>query len=59
MWCLQGTHDPITFIGMIDSAAAADAKTHAFKYVDDLSLGEVRPAKQPRQIEKDVQDFDV
>ena len=26
---------------------------------DDLSLGEVRPAKQPSQIEKDVQDLDV
>ena len=49
---------PITFIGMTDSAAD-DAKTHTFKYVDDLSLGEVRPAKQPSQIEKDVQDLDV
>ena len=40
----QGTKfGPITFIGMIDSAAS-DSKTHTFKYVDDLSLAEVRPA---------------
>ena len=32
----QGTKfGPITFIGMIDSAAD-DAKTYTFKYVDDL-----------------------
>ena len=49
----QGTKfGPITFIGMNDSAA------HTFKYADDLSLAEVRPANQPRQIEKDVQDLD-
>ena len=43
----QGTKfGPITFIGMIDSAAS-DFKTHSFKYVDDLSLPEVRPANQP------------
>ena len=48
---------PITFIGMIDSAAS-DSRTHTFKYVDDLSLAEVRPANQPSQIEKDVQDLD-
>ena len=30
-----------------------------FKYIDDLSLGEVRPAKQTSQIEKNVQDLDV
>ena len=54
----QGTKfGPITFIGMIDSAAS-DSKTHTFKYVDDLSLAEVRPANQPSQIEKDVQDLD-
>ena len=44
-----------TFISMIDSAAS---KTHTLKYVDDLSLAEVRPANQPSQIENDVQDFD-
>ena len=43
---------------MIDTAAA-DAKTNTFKYADDLSLGEVRPAKQSSQIEKDVQVLDV
>ena len=54
----QGTKfGPITFIGMIDSAAS-DSKTHTFKNVDDLSLAEVRPANQPCQIEKDVQDLD-
>ena len=31
LWCLQGTKfGPITFIGMIDSAAAANVKTHTF-----------------------------
>ena len=55
----QGTKfGPITFIGMIGSAAS-DSKTHTFKYVDDLSLAEVRPANQPSQIEKDVQDLDA
>lgn len=55
----QGTKfGPITFIAMIDNAAA-DAKTHTFKYVDDLSLAEVRHANQPSQIERDVQDLDA
>ena len=55
----QGTKfGPVTFIGMIESADD-DAKTLTFKYIDDLSLGEVRSAKQPSQIEKDVQDLDV
>ena len=54
----QGTKfGPITFIGIIDSAAS-DSKTHTFKYVDDLSLAEVRPTNQPSQIDKDVQDRD-
>ena len=38
----QGTKfGPITYIGMIDSAAS-DFKTHTFKYVDDLSRGPSR-----------------
>ncbi len=49
--------DPITFTGMINSAAV-DAKTHSFKYVDDLSFAEVHQATQPAKIEMDVQDFD-
>ena len=48
--CPQGSKiDPITFIGMIDSAAA-DTKTHTFKYVNDLSLQEVLPARQRKEI---------
>ena len=54
----QGTKfGPITFIAMINSAAAG-AKTHTFKYVDDLSFAEVRQANQPTKIEMDVQDLD-
>ena len=55
---LQSTKfGPITFIGMIDSAAS-DSKTHTFKCVDDLHHAEVSPANQPSQIKKDVQDLD-
>ncbi len=54
----QGTKfGPITFIGMINSAAVG-AKTHSFKYVDDLSFAEVCQATQPTNIEMDVRDLD-
>ena len=41
----------LTFIGMIDSAAA-DAKTQIFKCVNGLSLGRGQSSKQPSQIVK-------
>ena len=54
----QGTiFGPIIFIAMINDAAE-DAKTSGFKYVDDLSLAEVRPASVPSQIHLDVKDLD-
>ena len=48
---------PIIFIAMINDAAE-DAKTSGFKYVDDLSLAEVRPASEPSKIHLDVKDLD-
>ena len=54
----QGTKfGPITFIGMINSAAV-NARTHSFKYVDDMSLAEIRTTNQPSKIDMDVQDLD-
>ena len=48
---------PIIFISVINNASE-NAKTSSFKYVDDLSLAEVRPASVPIQIDSDVQDLD-
>ncbi|XP_072039527.1 uncharacterized protein [Amphiura filiformis] len=48
---------PIIFIALINDAAE-NAKACSFKYVDDLSLAEVRPANQPSQIDLDVQNLD-
>jgi len=42
---------------MINSAAG-NARTHSFKYVDDLSLAEIRSTNQPSNIDMDVQDLD-
>ena len=54
----QGTKlGPIIFISVINNASE-NAKTSSFKYVDDLSLAEVRPASVPTQIDSDVQDLD-
>ncbi|XP_072048561.1 uncharacterized protein [Amphiura filiformis] len=54
----QGTKfGPITFIGMINSAAV-NARTHSFKYVDDMSLAEIRTTNQPSKIDMDVRDLD-
>ena len=53
----QGTKlGPITFLGVINNASD-ESLTESFKYVDDLSLGEVRPANQVSQIGSDVQDL--
>ena len=55
----QGTKlGPITFLGVINNASD-ESLTESFKYVDDLSLGEVRPANQVSQIGSDVQDLDA
>ena len=55
----QGTKlGPITFVAVINNAAEESA-THSFKYVDDLSLAGVRPAKQPSWIGQDVHDLDT
>ncbi len=55
----QGTKlGPITFVAVINNAAEESA-TNSFKYVDDLSLAEVRPAKQPSRIGQDVHDLDT
>ncbi|XP_072042942.1 uncharacterized protein [Amphiura filiformis] len=55
----QGTKlGPITFLGVINNASE-ESLTKSFKYVDDLTLGEVRPAKQVSQIGPDVQDLDA
>ncbi|XP_072022450.1 uncharacterized protein [Amphiura filiformis] len=54
----QGTKfGPITFIGIINSAAV-NARTHSFKYVDDMSLAEIRTTNQPSKIDMDVRDLD-
>ena len=54
----QGTLlGPIIFIALINDASE-NAKACSFKYVDDLSLAEVRPANQPSQIDLDVQNLD-
>ena len=55
----QGTKlGPITFIAVINNASENSA-TKSFKYVDDLSLGEVRQANQQSRIGQDVQDLDA
>ena len=55
----QGTKfGPIIFIALINDASE-NAITHSFKYVDDLSLAEVRPANQPSQIDTDVHALDA
>ena len=55
----QGTKlGPITFTGVINSASE-DSATKSFKYVDDLSLGEVGLANQHSQIGQDVHDLDA
>jgi len=54
----QGTiFGPIIFIAIINDAAE-DSRTSGFKYVDDLSLAEVRRASVPSQIHLDVHDLD-
>jgi len=54
----QGTiFGPIIFISIINDAAE-NARTSGFKYVDDLSLAEVRSASVPSKIHLDVQDLD-
>jgi len=54
----QGTlFGPIIFVAMINDAAD-NSRTSGFKYVDDLSLAEVRPAGVPSRIHLDVQDMD-
>ena len=53
----QGTKfGPITFIGVIDTASD-NASTSSFKYVDDLSLGEIRHVNEQSFIQNDVQDL--
>ena len=55
----QGTKfGPIIFISLINDASE-NAITHSSKYVNDLSLAEVRPANLPSNIDADVQDLDV
>ena len=49
---------PITFIPVINSAFE-DSTSKSFKYVDHLSLGEVRLANQHSQIGQDVHDLDA
>ena len=48
----------IIFIALINDAAEKSV-THSFKYVDDLSLAEVRQATRPSQMGLDVQDLDA
>ena len=55
----QGTKfGPIIFIALINDASE-NASTHSFKYVDDLSLAEVRQAGKPSQMDMDVRDLDA
>ncbi|XP_072041268.1 uncharacterized protein [Amphiura filiformis] len=55
----QGTkRGPITFLGVLNNVSE-ESLTKSFKYVDDLTLGEVRPAKQVSQIGPEVQDLDA
>ncbi|XP_071944695.1 uncharacterized protein [Antedon mediterranea] len=55
----QGTKlGPIIFMVVINNASE-ESLAESFKYVDDLSLVEVRPANQPSQIGVDVQDLDA
>ena len=55
----QGTKfGPIIFIALINDAAEKSG-TQSFKYVDDLSLAEVRQAHRSSQIDLDVQDLDA
>ena len=49
---------PIIFIALINDAAEKSV-TQSFKYVDDLSLAEVRQAHSPSQIDLDVRDLDA
>ena len=54
----QGTKlGPIAFIGVINGASE-NANSFNFKYVDDLSLAEVRPASVPTQIDLDLYDLE-
>ena len=54
----QGTKlGPIAFIGVINGASE-NANSFSFKYVDDLSLAEVRPASVPTQIDLDLYDLE-
>ena len=55
----QGTKfGPIIFIALINDAAEKSV-TQSFKYVDDLSLAEVRQAHRSSQIDLDIQDLDA
>ena len=55
----QGTKfGPIIFIALINDATEKSV-TQSFKYVDDLSLAEVRQAHRPSQIDLDVRDLDA
>ena len=55
----QGTKfGPIIFISVINDASE-NANTHSFKYVDDLSFAEVRPASTPTLIGLDVRELDA
>ena len=55
----QGTKfGPIIFIALINDAAEKSI-TQRFKYVDDLSLAEVRQAHRPSEIDLDVRDLDA
>ena len=54
----QGTKlGPIAFIGVINDASES-TNSSSFKYVDDLSLAEVRPASVHTQIDLDLQDLE-
>ena len=55
----QGTKfGPIIFIALINDASENSA-AHSFKYVDDLSLAEVRQICEPSQMDADVRDLDA
>ena len=49
---------PIIFIALINDASET-VITHSFKYVDDLSLAEVRPANHHSDIDADLQDLNA